>query len=121
MEKERLIWADSLKGWLILLVILGHAIQSTLGKWCFDNHLWNFIYSFHMPAFIAVSRWFEISMGIPFSCLVFVSMVLEYALSTKLDAGSSCLSVINAAIYIQRCNSNNCYTSYIHYCTNSIG
>ena len=58
MEKERLIWADSLKGLLIILVILGHAIQSTLGNECFNNHLWNLIYSFHMPAFMAVSGWF---------------------------------------------------------------
>ena len=57
MAKQRLIWADSLKGWLILLVILGHAIQQTLGADCDSNHLWNLIYSFHMPAFMAVSGW----------------------------------------------------------------
>lgn len=56
--KERLIWADSMKGWLMILVILGHAIQSTLGNECFDNHVWNFIYSFHMPTFMAISGWF---------------------------------------------------------------
>ena len=57
MVKARLIWVDSLKGWLMLLVILGHAIQSALSKDCYDNHLWNLIYSFHMPAFMAVSGW----------------------------------------------------------------
>ena len=57
MKNERLIWADSLKGWLILLVILGHAIQCTLGADCENNHVWNLIYSFHMPAFMAVSGW----------------------------------------------------------------
>lgn len=57
MVKERLLWADSLKGWLILLVILGHAIQSVLRVDCYSNHLWNIIYSFHMPAFMAVSGW----------------------------------------------------------------
>lgn len=57
MVKQRLIWADSLKGWLILLVILGHAIQNTLGADCDSNHVWNLIYSFHMPAFMAVSGW----------------------------------------------------------------
>ena len=61
MAKERLIWADSLKGWLILLVILGHAIQSTLGANCDNSHLWNLIYSFHMPAFMAVSGWLTFS------------------------------------------------------------
>lgn len=57
MVKQRIIWADSLKGWLMLLVILGHAIQSTLGADCDNSHLWNLIYSFHMPAFMAVSGW----------------------------------------------------------------
>lgn len=57
MSKQRFIWADSLKGWLMLLVILGHAIQSTLGTDCYSNHVWNLIYSFHMPAFMAVSGW----------------------------------------------------------------
>ena len=56
MEKNvRLLWADSLKGCLIVLVVLGHAIKSTIGDCCYDNHLWNFIYSFHMPAFMAIS------------------------------------------------------------------
>lgn len=55
MANQRFIWADSLKGWLILLVVLGHAIQSTLGDVCETNHLWNIIYSFHMAAFMAVS------------------------------------------------------------------
>ena len=55
MERKRLIWADSLKGFLIMLVVLGHAIQGTFGPDCENNHLWNIIYSFHMPAFMVVS------------------------------------------------------------------
>lgn len=55
MERKRLIWADSLKGLLIILVVLGHSIQGTYGSDCENNHLWNIIYSFHMPAFMAVS------------------------------------------------------------------
>lgn len=55
MNDKRLIWADSLKGFLIVLVVLGHAIQLTINNACFTNHLWNLIYSFHMPAFMAVS------------------------------------------------------------------
>mgnify|MGYP004509444485 CR=1 FL=1 len=57
MVSHRLVWADSLKGVLIILVVLGHAIQVVLGQGCFDNHLWNLIYSFHMAAFFAVSGW----------------------------------------------------------------
>lgn len=55
MEKKRLVWVDALKGVLILLVVLGHAIQATLQDACEINHLWNAIYSFHMSAFMAVS------------------------------------------------------------------
>ncbi len=51
----RLIWADRLKGILIILVVLGHAIQLTLKEACFNNHLWNYIYSFHMATFMAIS------------------------------------------------------------------
>lgn len=54
---KRIIWADSLRGWLMILVIIGHAIQVVLGTACNSNHVWNLIYSFHMPAFIAISGW----------------------------------------------------------------
>lgn len=52
---SRMLWADRLKGCLIFLVVLGHAIQHALGPACEVSHLWNIIYSFHMPAFMAVS------------------------------------------------------------------
>ncbi|UKK67581.1 acyltransferase family protein [Prevotella communis] len=55
MTAKRLIWADSLKGWLIILVVLGHAIQYTVGNGSESCHLWSLIYSFHMPAFVAIS------------------------------------------------------------------
>ena len=55
--KQRLNWADRIRGILIVLVVLGHAIQYTPGVDCFRNHLWNYIYSFHMAAFIAISGW----------------------------------------------------------------
>ena len=54
---SRLIWVDSLKGWLILLVVVGHCIQYVQGSATERDHLWNLIYSFHMPAFMAVSGW----------------------------------------------------------------
>ena len=56
-ENNRIVWVDALKGWLIILVVLGHAIQSVMPEGCFSNHVWNYIYSFHMPAFMAVSGW----------------------------------------------------------------
>lgn len=57
IDKQRLIWVDALKGILMILVVLGHAIQTELGASCEESHLWNLIYSFHMPAFMAVSGW----------------------------------------------------------------
>lgn len=57
IEKRRLIWVDALKGILMILVVLGHAIQAELGPYCEESHLWNLIYSFHMPAFMAISGW----------------------------------------------------------------
>ena len=58
MKKKRIVWADSLKGLLMVLVILGHAIQTVLAEGCFNDHVFNLIYSFHMPAFMAVSVYF---------------------------------------------------------------
>lgn len=63
MKKKRLLWADSVKGLLMLLVVLGHSIQCTLGAGCENNHLWNAIYSFHMPAFMAMSGFLAYRVG----------------------------------------------------------
>lgn len=58
--KERLLWIDSLKGILILLVIMGHAIAKVIGNDAANNdYWWCLIYSFHMPAFIAVSGYLQ--------------------------------------------------------------
>jgi len=56
----RLTWIDSLKGILILLVIMGHAIAKVIGNDAANNdYWWCLIYSFHMPAFIAVSGFLQ--------------------------------------------------------------
>ena len=52
MNPRRLIWADALRGLLIMFVILGHSLQ----RGDFENcMIWNIIYSFHMAAFFVVS------------------------------------------------------------------
>lgn len=54
-ESTRLVWLDNLKAFLILLVILGHAIQ-LLNPYNYQHDvLFRYIYSFHMPLFIFVS------------------------------------------------------------------
>ena len=53
---KRLVWADSIKGYLMLLVIMGHCIATAIGNDAANaNYWWCLIYSFHMPAFIAIS------------------------------------------------------------------
>lgn len=53
---------DALKGFLILLVIMGHAIQlsTDVGGWSL-NPLFMVIYTFHMPLFIFISGYFSMS------------------------------------------------------------
>jgi len=52
--KERILWIDSLKGFLIFLVVWGHCIQ--FNNINYDNNIiFRIIYSFHMPLFFAVS------------------------------------------------------------------
>lgn len=53
---NRIIWIDVLKGILILFVIIGHGIVNIIGNDAANNDFWwCIIYSFHMPAFMAVS------------------------------------------------------------------
>lgn len=52
--KERVLYLDNLRGVLILLVMLGHSIQA-VGYGIDDNFVNRFIYSFHMPMFMAIS------------------------------------------------------------------
>lgn len=59
--KKRLVWPDLLKGILIITVILGHAISYVMVENrdnFMSSYLWLLIYSFHMPAFMAVSGYF---------------------------------------------------------------
>ena len=57
MASNRLQWVDSMKGILILMVVMGHAVQYCLPMSYETNYCWNLIYSFHMPAFMALSGW----------------------------------------------------------------
>lgn len=55
-DKKRLIWIDSLKGWLMILVVLGHAIQSSLGDACFQTTCGiSFIHSICQPSWLSVA------------------------------------------------------------------
>lgn len=55
--KQRLVYFDNLKGFAILLVVLGHCIQTHDISNSYQ-FLFRFIYSFHMPLFMMVSGYF---------------------------------------------------------------
>lgn len=61
MGKDRDLTLDLAKGILIILVVLGHAVQYSYGieysqsDLYFDNPVFRIIYSFHMPMFMLIS------------------------------------------------------------------
>lgn len=61
MEKKRNDYIDYVKGIAIILVVIGHSVQYGSGKdylesaAFFSNPIFKFIYSFHMPLFMAIS------------------------------------------------------------------
>lgn len=56
MPKKRIIYIDSLKGLLIILVVLGHVIQFLYSPDNFDNNrIYRYIYCFHMSLFMMLS------------------------------------------------------------------
>lgn len=52
MANKRLLYIDELKGFAIILVVMGHALERNGYG---DQHLYNIIYSFHMPLFFCIS------------------------------------------------------------------
>jgi len=51
---SRIVYLDTARGWAILLVVLGHAIEYTVPK--FDNNFgFRLIYAVHMPLFMFIS------------------------------------------------------------------
>lgn len=64
MKKERELLPDILKGFAIIMVVWGHCIQEGNGAdfsnqmLYFDDKLYQFIYSFHMPLFAMIAGYF---------------------------------------------------------------
>lgn len=52
--RKSLLWADNIKAFLILLVVIGHTIQYSVINYT-SSHVFNYIYSFHMPLFMLIS------------------------------------------------------------------
>ncbi len=53
MEGNRIDYLDTCKGLLIILVVIGHAIE--IVNPTHDNYFLKLVYSFHMPAFFVIS------------------------------------------------------------------
>lgn len=56
--QQRIGWIDSLKFFAIFLVIWGHSVQQLVSINESENPVFRFIYSFHMPLFMALSGFF---------------------------------------------------------------
>ena len=64
-SSARIVWLDVVRGILILSVVIGHNIQFGSGKAIqndflfFEDPVFRFIYSFHMPCFMLLSGFFQ--------------------------------------------------------------
>ena len=54
----RLASMDMLKGFAIIMVIAGHAVQYLISGHYYDKEVYRLIYSFHMPLFMAITGFF---------------------------------------------------------------
>lgn len=55
MIRERIYYWDNVKGFLILMVVLGHYVETFEHQIPGAECLWTAIYSFHMPGFVIVN------------------------------------------------------------------
>ena len=56
--KTRIPYLDFLKFFAIACVFLGHSVERTTGNDFWDNPIWSFIYTFHMPLFMLLCGYF---------------------------------------------------------------
>ena len=66
-SKIRIPYLDFLKFFAIASVFLGHATEQTTGNDFWDNPIWSFIYTYHMPLFMLLCGYFfGSSLKLPF-------------------------------------------------------
>ncbi|MEN6373152.1 MAG: acyltransferase family protein [Smithella sp.] len=58
---ERNTYIDNIKGYLIVLVVLGHIMELMLNNFDVARHSFMFIYIFHMPLFTFLSGYFSMT------------------------------------------------------------
>lgn len=88
---KRILWVDNLKGFLILLVVLGHCIQQINSAYQADL-LFRYIYSFHMPLFIFVSGYVCYRETMQWNTIRkrFFQLIIPFLVWTGVSAISSC-------------------------------
>lgn len=78
--KKRIAYLDFLKFFAIASVFLGHSVEQTTGNDFWDNPIWAFIYTYHMPLFMLICGYFfGSSLKLPFLELAkkkFVQLVI---------------------------------------------
>lgn len=57
-RKTRIPYLDFLKFFAIASVLLGHSVEQTTGNDFWDNPIWSFIYTYHMPLFMLLCGYF---------------------------------------------------------------
>ncbi len=62
-KSERIVSFDLLKLFAIYLVVLGHCVQHLLPTHPYDEPMYIYIYSFHMPLFMMMSGYFSYKQG----------------------------------------------------------
>ena len=79
-RKTRIPYLDFLKFFAIASVLLGHSVEQTPGNDFWDNPIWSFIYTYHMPLFMLLCGYFfGSSLNLSFGELVkkkFVQLVI---------------------------------------------
>ena len=92
-EDQRITWVDSLKGFAIICVVIGHVIKGSMDAGMYTNcsswmhDIYNGIYTFHMPLFIVIS-------GFLFN----LAYVKGTQFNTKLNESSYKKQILNLAI-----------------------
>ena len=116
--KERNIKIDILKGIAIILMIVGHILQYSIDGIvdCFNNELFIFIYSFHMPLFALISGYLfykskdkplkELFLGKARSLLypILIITIIEFYLWRILGALNGSFSPLLSAGWIDNLN-----------------
>lgn len=87
MEQHRNVVFDAIKALAIMLVVYAHSIQYLSGVDYWNNGVFQFIYSFHMPLFFVIKhvpKWISV-VGVSTAAIyILQSLLLEYLMGKYL-------------------------------------